>query len=198
MEQITALFLGPQGCGKGTQINLLKSFLKEKDPHRPIVHLEMGAELRAFGTEGGYTQDLIDASLKRGELQAAFITTYVMARFFIKHVTGNEHVIIDCFPRSLEQFSDFNSMMELYQRKNPFVFWIEISDETALKRLLARGRNDDTEESIRNRLSWSRKQVTEALQKFRSMPESRIVEIDGEREIEAVHRDIMHAIFGEK
>ncbi|OGG47981.1 hypothetical protein A3D66_02815 [Candidatus Kaiserbacteria bacterium RIFCSPHIGHO2_02_FULL_50_9] len=197
MNQLTAIFLGPQGSGKGTQIDLLKDFLLKNDPQRAVVHFEMGAGLRAFAEEGGYTQGLLDASIKRGELQPSFITTYTIARFFIEQVRGNEHIIIDGYPRSLEQLVDFNSLMLFYGRKKPIVFWIEISDETAVARLLKRGRNDDTETSIRNRLRWSREQSAAVLEKFRSAGNCSVVTVNGDRPIEEVHRDVIRAITSE-
>ena len=194
MNQLTLIFLGPQGSGKGTQIDLLKNFLSKNNSGRPIVHFEMGAGLRAFAAEGGYTQKLLDASLKRGDLQPSFITTYAITRFFVEQIKGDEHIIIDGYPRSFEQLGDFSSLMRFYGRERPTVFWIEISDETAVARLLKRGRNDDTETSIRSRLQWSREQSAPVLEKFRAMESCRVVVIDGDRPVEEVQQDIVRAV----
>jgi len=193
VEQQTSILLGPQGCGKGTQAELLKESFMRRDPKRVTVHFEMGSALRSFGNEEGYTQALLAASLKRGELQPAFLTTHVIARFFIQAMRGDEHLIIDGYPRSLEQFADFDSLMRFYRREALTIFWIEISDKTALARLLARGRNDDTEESIRRRLGWTRREMSSVLAKLRELG-YRVVEINGERPIPEVAADITAAL----
>ncbi len=192
MEQQTVIFLGPQGSGKGTQVELFKRFLQEKDPGRNIVHFEAGKALRAFGEEGGHTPALVNASLRRGELQPMFILAHVMARVFIAQSTGNDHFVVDGFPRTSEQLALFDSAMHFYQQTHPTLLFINISVEAAVRRLMARGRSDDSESSIRTRLSWTREQVMPTIAQFRKDPEYRFIEINGERTIEEVHRDILN------
>ena len=191
MEQQTIIFLGPQGSGKGTQVQLLKDYLTLQDPSRPIIHIDMGAELRKFVSGGGYTQDAVDASLKRGELQPVFLTGYLVAKAFIDGLKGNEHVIVDGFPRTLENLMFFNSGVSFYKRLHPTLLYVNVSDEEAIKRLIKRGRYDDTEDNIRKRLQWTRDQVMPTVEQFRANPDYRCLEINGEQSVEDVQKEII-------
>ena len=170
VEQQTVIFLGPQGSGKGTQVQLFKKFLTDTDSDRPIVHMEMGAALRRFSAveNSGYTQDLVRASLARGEFQPAFISSYLMAQIFIEQMQGNEHFIVDGFPREPIQAAIFDTAMDFYKRDPRIILNVIVSEEESLRRLLARGRNDDTEAGIRERLRWNREQVMPMIENYRS------------------------------
>ena len=68
-----------------------------------------------------------------------------------------------------------------------------ISDETAVKRLMSRGRNDDTEEAIRKRLLWTKTDVMPQLELLKNR--GRVIhEIDGGRMWKAIHKNIVVAL----
>jgi adenylate kinase family enzyme len=190
MDQQTVIFLGTQGSGKGTQVELLKQFLKTKDGQRETVFFEAGGDLRRFGEEEGYTQKRVDASLKRGELQPDFITLYLMSKLFLEKIHCDEHLIIDGFPRLIPQLLVFETAMQFYEKK-PALIFLTISDEEAVSRLMKRGRNDDSAENIRKRLAWTREQVMPTVERIRESPLFRCFEINGERSPEEVHNDIL-------
>jgi adenylate kinase family enzyme len=84
--------------------------------------------------------------------------------------------------------------MRFYKREKPTIVYINISDEEAVSRLVKRGRADDTEEGIRARLKWTREHMTPILAWFRANPLYRVVEINGNQSIEAVHAEIDAAL----
>ena len=69
------------------------------------------------------------------------------------------------------------------------VVHLDITDEEAMKRLLARKRYDDTEAAIRERLQWYKAEVVPAVEYYRE--KGRLVEINGEQSVEAVHQEIV-------
>jgi adenylate kinase len=196
MNQQTAIFLGPQGSGKGTQVQLFKKFLSENDSERPIVHMEMGAALRAFSSveNAGYTQDLVRASLARGEFQPAFISSYLMAQIFIEQMHGNEHFIVDGFPREPKQAAVFDTAMDFYKRNPRYILNVTVPEEESVRRLLARGRNDDTEAGIRERLRWNREQVMPMIEQYRSNPAYTVIDIEGVGDVQEIHQKILSAL----
>ena len=194
MNQQTVIFLGPQGSGKGTQVQLFKKFLSENDAARTIVHVEMGAGLRKFGEGETYTHKLVHESLLRGELQPSFITGLVMSQILIDSMKGDEHLIFDGFPRSEVQLSDFNSAIEFYKRAQPTILNVTVPEEESIKRLLARGRSDDTEAAIRNRLSWSKAQVEPTIEWFRTHEPYRVIDIDGIGEVNDIQKRILEVL----
>lgn len=186
----TLIFLGPQGSGKGTQIQLLKEYIASKDS-RTIVHFEMGKSLRELATRDDFTGKKTDSILKGGGLIPYAISCSVFSQYLMDHMTGEEHLIVDGFPRTADQVPALDSAFEFFDAKPVTVVCINISDEEAVKRLLLRGRSDDTEESIRKRLQWSREQTMPNIAWFRSQPSYRVLDIEGERTIEEIQKDII-------
>lgn len=194
MNQQTLIFLGPQGSGKGTHAIELQHDLERLDPERPVVHFEMGKNLREIAAAGSYTGSLLKEVISRGELVPFNISSSVLSSYLMEHMQGNEHLIIDGFPRSDTQMEVLDATMAFYKRENPAVVHINISDEEGLKRLLLRGRADDTEENIRKRLAWTRAEWEKILARLNKNPIYRVIEIDGDHGIDDVHRDILEKL----
>jgi len=191
VNQQTLIFLGPQGSGKGTHAIELQNDLAKLDPSIPVVHFEMGKNLREIAAQGSYTGELLKEIISRGELVPFNISSSVLSSYLMQHMHGNEHLIIDGFPRSDTQMEVLDATMAFYKRENPTVVHINISDEEGLKRLLLRGRADDTEENIRKRLAWTRAEWERILERLNKNPIYRVLEIDGDHSIDEVHRDIL-------
>lgn len=196
MDKQTLIFLGTQGSGKGTQIDLVKKYLVEQDAERGIVHFEMGKNLRELQKREDYTGKLALKILSEGGLIPYAISCAVFVNYLINNIkTGEEHLIIDGFPRTADQVPTLHSAMEYFAREQVIVVCINISDEEAVKRLVARGRYDDTEEGIRKRLEWSREQTMPNIKWFReNAPRYKVIDIFGERTIEEVQADIRKQI----
>ena len=193
MQPLTAIFLGPQGCGKGTQISLLKEYLAKQDPTRAIVHFEMGKQLRELAAREDYTGRLTNEILLGGNLIPYAVSSSLFALYLMQNLpTNGEHLLIDGFPRTATQVPMLDSaLVEFYKRLAPTVVCINISDEEAVKRLLLRGRSDDTEESIRKRLLWSQEETMPNLAWFRANSAYRVVDIQGEQSIDSIHHDVL-------
>ncbi|HEX8993640.1 MAG TPA: nucleoside monophosphate kinase, partial [Candidatus Paceibacterota bacterium] len=132
MELQTIVFLGPQGSGKGTQVELLAKFLEQNDPAHPTFHFSVGELLREFGLETGYTEARVHESLLGGNMQPSFISSYLVARFFIRHLEGREHLILDGYPRSPENIVSFDSAMQFYGRVQPTLIYLTLPDEESV------------------------------------------------------------------
>ncbi|MDZ4226109.1 MAG: nucleoside monophosphate kinase [Patescibacteria group bacterium] len=192
MDKQTLIFLGTQGSGKGTQIGLLKEYLAANNGGRDIVHFEMGKNLRELAARDNYAGKQADEILKGGGLIPYAVSCAVFSDYLFDNVkSGEEHIIIDGFPRTADQVPALDSAMDYFKRESITVVVLNISDEEAVKRLLPRGRNDDTEEGIRKRLAWSREQTMPNLKWFReNAPRYTVVEIESERPIEEVQAEI--------
>lgn len=193
MQLFTILLMGPQGSGKGTQRELLERFFAEKKD-APVRSLETGMAFRSFIQGKGFTHQLVRESLERGERQPDFLATHLLASLFVEHVAGDEHLIIDGYPRTLSQAEIFDGAMQFYKRSPVQIISLELGESKAIERLVKRGRKDDTEEGIKERLRWYRDEVAPITDLYRSRTRYRVHEINGDQAVEEVHRDIVKAL----
>lgn len=197
MDKQTLIFLGTQGSGKGTQIELLKEYLKSQDPACDILHYDSGAAMRKLRDEEGYTQHIMRDSLARGEIQPDFIATTLFGNFLFENLKEQSYLFMDGYPRTLAQAEVFTSAMQYYKRTALGVVHINLSEEVAKERLLLRSRHDDTEETIKTRFAWYRQQVLPTLEYFRANPLYTMYEVDGNHPIEEVHASILKTLTNE-
>lgn len=164
------LFLGPPGAGKGTQASLI---CQEKS----LLHLSTGDLLReevVAGTKLGKTAAEI---MNKGELVSDALVLSIVEKRLIKHKEG---WLLDGFPRNLLQAEALKGFLERIQQPIEAVILIEIDDEILVKRLIARGRQDDNEKVIRNRLKVYRDQTAPLIEHYDRLGLLKIVQGDAE------------------
>jgi adenylate kinase len=191
MQPITVLFFGSQGAGKGTQVKMLMEYLKTRSD-AGIIHIDMGQELRNMRDTGSYAGKLTGKVIDAGSLMPDFMPIYLQTKKVMENLTGGEHIIADGLARRPDQTKGFNDMMQFFSRELQVVSLV-IDDETAVSRLLARGRNDDTEEGIRRRLAWTKTDVMPQLEFLKSA--GRVVHtVDGETDVDTIHKNVLEAL----
>lgn len=192
MEPVTLLFFGSQGAGKGTQVQMLIDYLKAKSD-RSIIRIDMGQELRNLRDTGTHTGTLTGEIIDNGIRIYDFMAIYLQTKKLADNFTGEEHIIADGLARGADQTRGFDDMMKFYHRDDLRIINLVINDDTAVKRLMARGRNDDTEEAIRRRLAWTKTDVLPQLELLKERGRT-ILEIDGEPDTETIHKNILTAL----
>src|SRR3989344_5936419 len=192
MNPISVLFFGSQGAGKGTQVSMLIDFLKSKS-HSSIIRIDMGQELRNLRDTGTYAGKLTGEIIDAGVRIYDFMAIYLQTKLHVENFTGKEQIIADGLARGEDQTRGFDDMMKFFKRDDFKIINLVISDDTAVKRRMARGRNDDTEEAIRRRLAWTKTDVLPQLELLKSR--GRIIhEIDGESDVQTVHKNILSVL----
>lgn len=193
----TFIFIGRSGCGKGTQVDLLKKYLEEKDLLHPILSIETGDNFRAFLNGESYASGLSRDIYSRGELQPEFLAVYMWANLMLRDIKGNEHVILDGSPRRLREAIVLDTALTFFKQQNPIVVHIEVSREWSKLRLRGRGREDDVNEAeVEKRLSWFDEEVVPALNWFRAAKGYKVVDINGEQPIPGVFKELVDKVFG--
>lgn len=197
----TFIFIGPSGCGKGTQVKLLQNYLSEKYPEFAQFYLQSGNHFREFVKGNTYAADIARDALNTGERQPDFLAMWIWSNTFINNLHGNEHLIIDGSPRSLNEAQNLDMAFKFFKRTQPKVIFLDVSMNWALERMLGRakeeGRADDTEEGIKKRLDWYQRDVFPVVEYYKRDRDYDFYQIDGERSIEDVHREIISKVFGE-
>ena len=194
MEPKTIIFIGPQGSGKGTQVDLLKETIAKVDPERFINHVQTGKPFRELAAAGGYTAEVVKNLIDNGKFVPDVLTNaFVVNEFVNQHVEG-AHILLDGYPRNEAQAIQCNELFAFYGRKNIDVIHLDTAKEVVVKRMLERGRDDDTEAAIEERLRKYHK-VTEPLLDFYAGLENATVHyIDGGQTIDEVQKALAKAL----
>lgn len=204
MQPLTIIFIGRSGSGKGTQADLLYSYLEKKYGSKEAVaekvfRLETGKSLREIANGPTYTGSLVKGILTRGGLLPEFMTVYVWTNIFVSHFKEGQDILIDGSPRRLQEATALDTAFGFYGRHTVHVVFLDVPIEGATTRLKARGRFDDTDADIKNRMNWFDSDVIPAINYYRDNANGRytFLDINGDQSIEAVHKDIVKAIFNE-
>lgn len=188
------IFVGRSGSGKGTQAALLMAELKKKYPDQGIFTVETGKELRKFIEGDSYTQKLANKIQNAGGFQPSFLAIYNWVKVVIEKYNQGEHMVFDGTSRRLPEAIVLDSIFDFYGVQQKWVIYLDIHDDEATKRLLARGRADDTHDGIRNRLANYEADMKPSVEFFRTNPRYSFLDIDGIRPIDVVHADIVKRV----
>lgn len=131
------LIVGPQGSGKTTQAKLLAKKFN-------FQFISTGDLVREFATQDSQEAQSVKQALEQGEL----VNDRIVAELIRKKLARNDSqrgFVMEGFPRSVDQLKYISPNFDK-------VFYLEVSDEEVVKRLLDRKRADDQPEVIRQRL----------------------------------------------
>ena len=172
------LFLGPPGAGKGTQANL---FCKKYG----LVHLSTGDLLRDEVSSGSVLGLKAAEIMNKGELVSdELVLSIVEGRL----VNINEGWLLDGFPRNINQANSLKNLLEKIKQPLEGVILIKVDDDYLIKRLLERGRQDDNEQVITNRLNIYREKTTPLIDLYKK--QGILEEIEGYADIDVVFSSI--------
>ena len=149
---IRLVFLGPPGAGKGTQAQRIAEKYN-------VPHISTGDILRAAVKEGTELGKLAKSYMDRGELVPDDVIIGIIKERLSQPDVRERGFILDGFPRTLPQAEALDRMLEELSMPLDKVVYLNVDDEEIVRRLLSRGRADDTEEVIRNRLKVYREQT---------------------------------------
>lgn len=184
------IFYGPEGSGKGTQAKLISEEL-----HLPL--LISGDLVRDTAVKDqGWLGDVCRKALHEGKY-VADSEMFVLWKLRLKEEDAKAGWVMDGFPRNVEQAKFLVDKIDKYGYKIEKVFYLKISPEESLKRLLKRGRKlhegsselHDSPERIKQRLEIYQAGEKKVLDYFFKMGVLEV--IDGEKSVDEVHADIL-------
>lgn len=179
------VMLGKQGAGKGTQCALLVE-------HYGIPHISTGEMLRATVSEGTELGLQAKAIMDVGELVSDDLILGIV-RERLAQPDAQLGFLLDGFPRTDAQAQGLMAM--LAPSGIDVAIDVEVPDNVATERMLARGRADDTPEAIQRRLELYQAETEPLLEFFSS--QGVLVSVDGlgterdvqDRVIDAIERN---------
>lgn len=138
------VLLGPPGAGKGTQAIKLAEKLG-------IPQISTGELFRSNISEGTKLGLEAKRYLDAGDLVPAELTNELVDDRLNDEDAANGF-ILDGYPRSVEQAKALHEMLERRGTDIDAVVNFQVSEDELLTRLKSRGRADDTEDVILNRM----------------------------------------------
>ncbi len=190
----TVIFIGPQGSGKGTQIEMLKNVLEAHDQRR-VIDIQTGRRFRALAAKSEtFADDKVAETLNSGALQPDFITAVLWGQAMLEQLDEKSHLLIDGFPRTIGQVPDLEDAFLFFERGHLDIINLETPEEIVRARMQERARADDTLESIEERLRWYRDDTLPVLDYYRTRPETTVHDLDGTQNVDAVHQQVLAAL----
>ena len=178
------IIMGGPGSGKGT---ICKKLVNDFN-YKLISAGDLLREEKASDSElGKQIATLIDA----GNLVPDNVITDIIYNEFKKPTKLGNFFLIDGYPRSIKQAISLTQMINVQ-----IVLWLEVSDETTIKRNLNRGltsgRPDDANEEIIKKRLDNYKEMSVPIKRYYN---DCILEIDGEGTPDEVYQRIIDTLF---
>jgi adenylate kinase len=176
------LFIGPPGAGKGTQASRVAERLG-------IPHISTGDMFRHHVSSGTDLGLQVDAIMKSGEYVPDEITVS-MLRERLAEPDAQAGFILDGFPRTAGQVEALDGLIG--EDGLDHVVVLEVDEDELVERLLARGRADDTDATVRNRFAVYQDQTAPLLNVYRGR--GSLVHVSGMGPMDEVTERILSAL----
>lgn len=178
------VLLGPPGAGKGTQAAILSEKLN-------IPHISTGDLFRTNMTEGTELGKEAQEYMNAGKLVPTEVTAK-MVKARLQEDDAQQGFLLDGFPRTVEQAEILEEFMQEFGTKLDAVVNYEVSEDVVVKRMLARGRADDNEQTIRTRLEVYREETAPLIEHYGDQIRS----IQAEGTVEEINERTLAALQG--
>ena len=156
LGRMRIVMLGGPGSGKSTYTEYLIK-------HFNITHIYPGGMLRKEVEKNSEIGQQVKSIIDRGE----FVPNQIVLDLITKKVEQSpQGYVLDGWPRYMQQVED----MEKAEIGYDYAVFLDVSREEVMRRLLARGRADDTEEIIGNRIELYKKETGPVVEYMRKRP----------------------------
>lgn len=187
------ILLGPPGCGKGTQAQILQDRFG-------AVQLSTGDMLRAAAKAGTRLGKRAEKLMNAGKLVPDDLIVSMIAER-IDEPDCASGFILDGFPRTVSQAKALDAMLEEKGLELDYVIELEVDEEALFARIERRAadsggtaRADDNPETLRKRLAVYRERTAPILPYYRKT--GRLKSVDGMQSIDEVTDQLVAILDG--
>jgi adenylate kinase len=178
------VFLGPPNAGKGTQAAMLRGKLG-------VPGITTGDLLRREAASGTPLGLRVKGIMEAGGL-VDDATVDEVVRGHMGQMDLGRGFLLDGYPRTRAQAETLAGILAAVDRPLDAVLLLAVPEEELMRRALARGRSDDRQEVVRERLRVYREETEPLIGYYRRLGLLR--EVDGNRPIEEVGRALLAAL----
>lgn len=176
------IIVGPPGAGKGTQGTLLARRLG-------IPRYSTGDILRQARREDTSMAQEAWRYMDAGELVPDDVILEIVADVLVKEESEGGF-LLDGFPRTVVQAEGLRELLDEMGIELDAIVNLAVDEEEIMQRLAARGRSDDSLDTIRRRLDVHRAQTQPVLDWYANA-DVRILSIGGVGDIDEIQSDIL-------
>ena len=176
------VLVGPPGAGKGTQAAVLSEKLN-------VPHISTGDLFRAHISQETELGREVRRYLDAGDLVPDAVTNE-MVRQRLGEPDARAGFLLDGFPRNIAQADVLGKILSDEGDGLDAVIELRVPEEELVQRLLARGRNDDTEDVIRYRQQVYRQETAPLLDYYRD----RLVTVEAVGDVDEVTDRVLAAL----
>jgi adenylate kinase len=184
------IILGPPGAGKGTQAGrIAESFgipaISTGDIFRANIKNEtdLGRQVKDILASGGYVTDEITNAIVRDRLFEQ---------------DAEQGFLLDGYPRTAAQVEALDAILAEHDHTLEAVLELTVDEDAVVQRLLKRakveGRDDDTEEVIRERQAIYRRETAPLTEVYSAR--GLLVQVDGMGTVDEVFERVRGALDG--
>jgi len=170
------VLLGPPGAGKGTQAQVLCE-------HLGVPAISTGDMLREAVADGSELGRKVQGIMASGALVDDGTMAEVV-RERLARPDARKGFLLDGYPRTLPQAETLAGILREGSQDLDAVLLVDVPEDELVRRALLRGRGDDKEEVVRERLRLYREKTAPLIGYYRERGLLR--EIDGNRPVEDV------------
>lgn len=176
------VLVGPPGAGKGTQAAVLSEQLA-------VPHISTGDLFRANINNATALGQKAKSYLDAGDLVPDEVTNE-MVRQRLAEPDAQKGFLLDGFPRTTPQADVLGDILAENGMELTAVMQFDVAEEELVRRMLARGRSDDTEDVIRRRLAVYHSETEPLLDYYRD----KVIKIDALGSIEEITERALEAL----
>lgn len=171
--------IGLPGSGKTTQAELLAGFLNV-----PII--SSGGILRDVSAEEDEEAEKIKSIMLSGELVSDEIIADLVKKR-LQEKDGQNGFVMEGYPRTKKQ-------IELLDPGFDKAFYLDLSEDQLIDRMLTRGRLDDSLEAVKKRIEVQKAEMQDIINYYKE--KGILVELDGSLDIESLQKQIKNHLHG--